>query len=97
MLDTLPWQVLGAAQYRAGDMKAAVAALEKSRPFSGGGDGSDFFFLAMACWKQGEKDQARRWFDQAVQWTEKSRPHDPELRRFRAEAAELLNVEQKKD
>jgi serine/threonine protein kinase len=95
--DTRPWQALGAAQYRAGDMKAALAALEKARQFNDGGDGIDFFFLAMACWKQGEKDRARRWYDRAVQWTEKSRPHDPELLRFRAEAAEMLNVEQKKD
>jgi serine/threonine protein kinase len=95
--DARPWQALGAARYRAGDTKEALATLEKSRQLNDGGDGIDFFFLAMACWKQGEKDQARRWYDKAMQWMETGRPHDPELLQLRAEAATLLGLGQKKD
>jgi serine/threonine protein kinase len=95
--DARPWQALGAALYRAGDAKEAMAALEKSRQVNDGGDGIDFFLLAMACWKQGAKDQARHWHDEVVRWMEKSRPHDPELVQLRAESAALLGVGQKQN
>lgn len=57
-----------------------------------GGDSCDWFFLAMAHWKMGQKEEARTSNDQAVQWMENHRPNDEELRRFRAEAAELLGI-----
>jgi hypothetical protein len=56
----------------------------------------------MAHWRLGEKEKARRWYDRAVRWMEKHK--DPsqgnnewpeELRRFRAEAAELLGMKEK--
>jgi uncharacterized protein HemY len=90
------WNTLGAAQYRAGDWKAAIQALEKSMELSKGGDSFDWFFLAMAHWRLGEKDKARAWYDRAVQWTDKNQPANEELRRFRAEAAELLKRNEKK-
>ena len=86
------WNTLGAAQYRAADWKASVSALEKSRELRNGGDSFDWFVLAMAHWQLGDKEQARKWYDQAVQWMEKNRPQDEELRRFRAEAAALLGL-----
>jgi hypothetical protein len=52
----------------------------------------DFFFLAMAHWQLGEKDEARKYYDKAVAWMDKNKPDDEELRRFRAEAAALLGV-----
>jgi tetratricopeptide (TPR) repeat protein len=95
------WNTLGAAHYRKGDWKAAIEALDKSRKYRKGGDASDFFFLAMACWQLGQKDDARRWYKQAVRWVEKNSDalaKNPqwteELRRFRAEAKELLNVKE---
>ena len=78
------------AHYRPGDWKAAIEALNKSRQLRQGGDAFDFFFLAMAQWHLGEKAKARRWFDQAVQWMDKNAPQNEELRRFRAEAGQLL-------
>jgi tetratricopeptide (TPR) repeat protein len=91
------WRTLGAAQYRAGDWSAAVGALEKSMELRKGGNSFDWFFLAMAHWQLGNKDEARKWYDKAVQWTDKNQPNNEELRRFRAEAAELMGVEKKKD
>jgi len=91
------WNTLGAAYYRAGDCKAAIAALTKSMEFRNGGDSLDWFFLAMAHWQLGDKPQARSWFDKAVPWMEKNQPRDEELIRFRAEAAALLVLEEKKD
>ena len=86
------WKTLGAAQYSAGDWKAARAALEKSMELRKGGDSFDWFFLAMAHWQLGDKEQARKWYDQGVTWMEKNAPQDEELRRFRAEAAALLDL-----
>jgi WD40 repeat protein/tetratricopeptide (TPR) repeat protein len=86
------WNTLGVAQYRAGNWKEAVAALQKSMQFRNGGDSFDWFFLAMAHWQLGNKDEARKWYDQAVQWMDKNQPKDEELKRFRKEAEELLQV-----
>jgi serine/threonine protein kinase/Flp pilus assembly protein TadD len=90
------WNTLGAAHYRAGDWKEAVAALQKSMELRNGGDAFDWFFLAMARRRIGEKDKAREWYDRAVQWMAKNQPTNEELRRFRAEAAELLELNEKK-
>src|SRR5262249_40893931 len=50
---------LGVASYRAGDWKAAIAALEQSMALRKGGDSNDWFFLAMAHGQLGDKDKAR--------------------------------------
>jgi tetratricopeptide (TPR) repeat protein len=84
---------LGVAHYRNGDYKAAVAELETAMSLRKGGDGFDWFFLAMAHWRLGDRDQARKWCDQAVRWMQRHQPRDKELRRFRAEAADLLGVQ----
>jgi tetratricopeptide (TPR) repeat protein len=81
---------LGVACYRSGDDRAAVAELEKSMSMRGGGDSFDWFFLAMAHWRLGDRNQARIWFDRAVRWMDRHKPHDDELCRFRAEAQSIL-------
>jgi superkiller protein 3 len=87
---------LGAADYRAGDWKGAITALEKSMELRNGGDSNDWFFLAMAHGQLGQKVKAREWYDRAVQWMDENAPTDEELRRLRAEAAELLELKEKK-
>ncbi len=93
------WNTQGVAHYRAGDWKAARAALEKSMNLRAGGDAFDFLFLAMAHRKLGNQDEARKCYDQAVRWLEenhKTLKQDPqyaeELRRFRSEAEEVLEL-----
>jgi Tfp pilus assembly protein PilF len=88
---------LGVAHYRAGSWKEAVAGLGKSMELRKGGDAYDWFFLAMAHWQLSNKADARTWYDKAVEWMEKNQPKDGELRRFRAEAEELMKIERKKD
>jgi WD40 repeat protein/serine/threonine protein kinase/Flp pilus assembly protein TadD len=90
--DSNAWNTLGVAHYRAGDWQAAIDSLTKAVELQGGGTAFDFFFLALAHGRRGEKETARKWFDQAVPWMDKNAPQDEELRRFRAEAAELLGV-----
>jgi tetratricopeptide (TPR) repeat protein len=94
------WNTLGAAHYRAGNWKEAVAALEKSIELRKSGDSYDWFFLAMAHWQLGQKDDALKCYKQAVEWMEKNKeavannPQGTEdLRRFRTEAEELLGIE----
>jgi serine/threonine protein kinase/tetratricopeptide (TPR) repeat protein len=89
------WNTLGVARYRAGEYEAAVAALTKSMELSKGGTALDWFILAMAHQKLDKMEEARKWYDGAVQWTEKNQPQDEELRRFRREAEEVLGI--KKD
>jgi uncharacterized protein HemY len=86
---------LGVACYRAGEWTEARAALAKSMELGGGGDAFDWFVVAMLAWQQGEREEAGRWYEKAVAWTEKNRPHDEELRGFRAEAAALLGMPEK--
>jgi hypothetical protein len=78
------------ARYRHGDDKEAIADLEESMRLRKGGDSFDWFFLAMAHWRLGDRDEARTWFDRAVKWMDKHRPQNIELRHFRAEAEALL-------
>jgi serine/threonine protein kinase/Flp pilus assembly protein TadD len=86
------WNTLGVALYRAGDWAEARAALSKSMALRRGAESLDWFFLAMAHWQLGEREEARKRYQQAVDWMAKNRPKDEELRRFRAEAAELLGL-----
>ena len=89
------WNTLGVAHCRVGNWEAAVTALKKSMERGGGGS-IDWFFLAMAQWNLGEKEVARKWYDQAVEWMETKRPGNDsgnaERARFRAEAAALLGI-----
>src|SRR5262249_19107645 len=93
------WNTLGAAQYRAGNWAGAIAALEKSTQLRKGGDGFDWFYLAMAHWQLSHKDEAREWRDRAVAWMDqqqaalqKDQRGWEELNRMNAEAAELLEI-----
>ena len=70
--------------------RRAVAFYEKLAAKRG--DATDWFFLAMAHWQLGDKDEARKWYDKAVEWMDKNQPKNEELLRFRAEAAELLGI-----
>jgi tetratricopeptide (TPR) repeat protein len=96
------WGTLGAAHYRAGDWKEAVAALDKSRELKKGGDAYAWLFLAMAHQKLGNHDEARKAYDQATQWLEKNKEslaknkrQAEELRRFRSETEEVLELKKK--
>jgi uncharacterized protein HemY len=80
---------LGVALYRTGAHADAAQALRASMKRPGGGDAVACFFRAMAHARLGEQAQARKWYDRAVDRME----NRPELRRFRAEAEELLGID----
>jgi tetratricopeptide (TPR) repeat protein len=90
-----PWNTLGAALCRGGQWEEAVAALEKAVELNKGGRYSDHFFLAMAQWRLGRKDEARKSYNRAKAWMEKFAPKNEELRRFQSEAEETLELKKK--
>src|SRR5262249_6873999 len=59
------WSTLGAAQYRAGDYRAAIETLAKSSKLEGD-DLPNCFCLAMAEWKLGNQSAAREWYHKAI-------------------------------
>jgi len=93
---TIAHSTLGMAEYRAGNWRNAIDALNKSMQFRNGGSCLDWIVLAMSHWQLEEKDQAQQWYDRAVQWMDKRTTQDKELRRLRSEAEELLGIEHKK-
>jgi serine/threonine protein kinase/Flp pilus assembly protein TadD len=91
------WNTLGIAYYRNGEYPAAVEALGRATELPNdevqdGGNSYNWFFLAMAHHQLGEKDLARQCYGKAVEWMKKNRPNNVELRRFRAEAEEVLGI-----
>jgi tetratricopeptide (TPR) repeat protein len=86
------WSTLGAAYYRAGAWKEAQTALETSIRLRKGANSFQWFFLAMAHHQLSHSEDARKYFDQAIEWMRTHQPDYEELRRIRAEAGALLNV-----
>ena len=59
----------GVVLYRAGQYAVAVTTLEKSLDAGKGQfDGFDLFFLAMAHYRLGHREEARRCLDRAIEW-----------------------------
>jgi tetratricopeptide (TPR) repeat protein len=84
------WNTLGAVQYRAGDFKAAVTALDRATVLSRGGTAFDHFFLAMAHRRLENQEQAQHWFAQAMLWMEQHNPGHAELLRLCDETRSIL-------
>ena len=88
------WNTLGVALYRAGNWNEAITALQKFRELrTNDSEWSNPFFLAMAYWQLGQKEEARSWRDKAVEWMESSKTPQESLRRYRAEMEELMKNE----
>jgi serine/threonine protein kinase/Tfp pilus assembly protein PilF len=81
---------LGVAHYRDGDCKAAIDALQTSVKLRDGGNASDLFFLAMAHWKLGHRDEARNWFAKGVEQLKTRDAQNKSLQDFCTEAQALL-------
>ena len=70
----------------------SVVALEQALQLGEGGTSFEWFVLALAHARLGDAPLARENYDRAVQWMEKHKPQDAELRRFRAEAEAVLGI-----
>ena len=82
--------------YRNGEWKAATAALnravESRREAPERHTHDEYFWLAMAHWKLGDKEQARACYDKGAEYFWQYGSRDPVRARVHAEAAELLSV-----
>jgi hypothetical protein len=89
-----------AAAKRAGDWKGAIADLEQAlrpRKADDSANSSAGFLLAMAYGQVGDQAKARAWFAKSVAWMEQGKQKDDaDPKRFRAEAAELLGIKEKR-
>jgi serine/threonine protein kinase len=82
---------LGVAQYAVGDYDGAINTLNRSMKLRDGGDAHDFFFLAMAHARKGDRTAATGWYERGVRWLAANKASKPkELARFRADAAGLV-------
>ena len=89
------WQNLGHAQYRSGNWRASIEAMETSCGLQGNpekGDSYQWYFLAMAHRQLGDLEEARRWYDKSVAWTEQHGQQNSEELSFLSEAADVLQV-----
>jgi len=77
--------------------RTAIATLEKSAERRKGGDSFDWFFAAMAHWHLGDKEEALACYDKAITSMEKNGKANEALQRFRTEAAQLLEVKEKRN
>jgi serine/threonine protein kinase/Tfp pilus assembly protein PilF len=84
------WNTLGKSRYRAGRNKEAIKALEQAMALRSGGNSVDWFLLAMAHAKLGDKAQAAVWYDRAQTWMDQHQPRNAELIRYRHEADRLV-------
>lgn len=84
------WHTLGVARYRTGDWQGALEALDKTWQLQGWATSWDWFFQAMAHWRRGNKEEAWKYYHQAVDWMENNAPQNEELIHFRKEAEQLM-------
>jgi len=89
--DRAHWNTLAVALYRAGELEQALDAFGRSGELGNGGDAYDWFFVAIAKHKL-KQGGAKKTYERAVAWMDKNKPDDEELKRFRAEAEEVLGI-----
>jgi tetratricopeptide (TPR) repeat protein len=81
---------LGVAYYRLPDYQACVGALENEMHNPAYQTAGPRFYLAMAQWRLGDRQAARRSYKQAVRATEAAKWPGTDLALIRAEAEEVL-------
>ncbi len=86
------WNTLGVALLRARAPREALVAFQQAMALHSGGDGFDWFFVAMAHQDLGHHAEARRWFDRADRWTVDEWYFHIELRSIRNETAAYLDL-----
>jgi len=84
------FNTLGLAAYRAGHWDEAIDSLNSAVQIDGNADPTNFFFLAMAHWRRGDKDDAQSFLERGTQVARTRLVNNPDWRMFWAEAAALL-------
>jgi tetratricopeptide (TPR) repeat protein/tRNA A-37 threonylcarbamoyl transferase component Bud32 len=84
------WNTLGVAYYRAGQNSEALEAFGKSMILNRGGDGFDWFYMAMAHWRAHNTQQAVDYLHRAQAWQRSERATTKELSGVDEEAQRLI-------
>src|SRR5262249_27597462 len=90
------WEVLGKAEYRTGHWQTSLAAFQKAQELQRHPPldfDQDLYFLAMASWQAGEREQARKWLQKANDWMRVNRPPEYVRKGIAAEANRLVGPE----
>jgi tetratricopeptide (TPR) repeat protein/tRNA A-37 threonylcarbamoyl transferase component Bud32 len=87
------WYTLALAQYRAGDARASLAALEKESKLRAVG-GYVWLLQALAHARLGERQVARKCYDNACRWAGEQKDLPETFGRLRAEAAGALGIKE---
>ncbi|MBN1851792.1 MAG: protein kinase [Pirellulales bacterium] len=89
------WNILGVAEYRAGNWEEAIKALDRSTKLHGCPSFRDTLFKAMVLSKMGNKGAGRRLYIEAIEcmMQEKNHMTRNETDRFLKEAVELLDLD----
>ncbi len=88
------WDALGEVHRQGENWQASIAPFEKALGLLVAGRPDTCLDLAVAYAHLGQTDQARRRYDEAVEWIEKKGTDREKLRRKRAEAATLLGIDE---
>lgn len=89
--DPVVRHVLGEVYYRARNWQAAKRAFSEAMEL-GGPTPHAQFFLAMIDWQQGNKQEARAWYNQAATAMADTAPSSEVLRAIQAQAGKLLGI-----
>jgi tetratricopeptide (TPR) repeat protein len=90
--DVTAQSTLGYVLYREGQWTEALDVLERLDEAHDFDEAETLFYLAMARWKLGHREKARRSYDRAVSRLEATFPDHPGWRRRQREAAALLGL-----
>jgi tetratricopeptide (TPR) repeat protein len=85
------WSVLGLAHVRAGNWRDGLAALDRAEQL-GTNYGTSAFLRAIAHWRLGEKDEARRHYGVAARWLATNPEQGKDAHLLRDEAAAMLGI-----
>jgi hypothetical protein len=80
------------AQFRVEKWRESLTAFQRARELSSE-HGPDHFFRAMAHWKLGEQEKARRNYDAGARWLETRVSPDKKTLCLRNDAASMLRIE----
>jgi serine/threonine protein kinase len=86
------WNALGVAEYRLGNWREAIGRIEEGIRLRGSARPVDAFFLAMAHWRAGHKNKAKRLYHELK--GVKAPETDEETRVVRDEATRLMEAHQ---
>ena len=83
---------LALVEYRRGHWDASISAAERAMALRKGGLPNDWFLLAMALARKGEKQKAVEWYEKAVEERRRLKMTVDDVFRLWSEAAQLLGL-----